>query len=136
MSELEETAIHLFSERPNETALKQGLLYVRSGQGDHLFKELLQIAINAGTAPLKHAMRRFEAIVAGNPELGMYLMGKLYPLAGRSDHDVYNAIELWAHHARSSEEAAGIEIAAGEARPRFKKQLVTWAHAIRGRAGS
>jgi len=88
-----------------------------------------------GRNQLRTTMATIETIVPLNQELGCYLLAKLYLLAAKRQHDVYNAIELWAHDARSTEAARGLDIAAAESRPLFAKKFKTWASGIRARAG-
>lgn len=126
----------LYRAPPPAEALANALLEVRNGNGEAIFKALLQRSQRDAPAQFRNLMTALERIAELDDELGLYLMGRLYPLAGKRDHDIYNAIELWAHAASSHEAVRGLERVAQESRPMFQKRIAAWARHIASKLNS
>jgi hypothetical protein len=112
-------------------ALTTAVSVVRGGGGARLLKALLDRSKTIDSFPIRKVMTTLERIVPLNAELGIYLMCKLYPLAGKREHAVFNAIELWARATVSIEAIQGLELAAQESGPLFRKRFEEWSRAAR-----
>jgi hypothetical protein len=107
--------------------------HIRSGHGELLFNALLRYARER--AHEQHSVKAslmalFERIMDTNAGVGMYFMGRLYRIAGK-EHDVYNAIELWANASRSLDAADFLQLLAGELGPNLRKKFSDWVEKIK-----
>lgn len=108
---------------------------ISSGSGRALFDTLVA---NESTEQegrrlvAQHLMPILEQIIDSSPRVGAYLMGRLYPLAGRTCHEVYNGIELWMNSLATPEQAEVIARLASETSgPSLRRRYLEWSSHIR-----
>ncbi len=135
--EIISTLIKKFIDCPDDKeVLSSVAVYIDAGMGAQIFNMLLNKGLDAEKRKeiqIVKTMSFLEKLMDISPVIAGYLMGRLYPMAGKMHlHEVCDAIELWMH-ANKDENLAGslMKLANEGVRPLLQKRYIAWATRIR-----
>jgi hypothetical protein len=104
---------------------------ISNNEGKSLFSALHNLTKEKADdkyAQISLIMEIAESLMDQNPFIGIYLMARLYPLAGTGkNHEVLNGIRFWMASARDSEAVRALsQLCKEDISPSLRKEIGSW----------